>query len=64
MGVGAGFSMYVVVVQKFTFARKCQVVTFRRSVDKSYKYTILDCNNQTIPLERGIQVLDLGVCMF
>ena len=44
--------------------KKCQVVTFGRSVDKSYKYTIRDCNNQTIPLERGIQVLDLGVCMF
>ena len=41
---------------------KCQVVTFGRSVDKSYKYTIRDCNNQTIPLKRGIQVLDLGVC--
>jgi len=41
---------------------KCQVVTFGRSVDKSYKYTIRDCNNQTIPLERRIQVLDLGVC--
>jgi len=28
---------------------KCQVVTFRRSVavDKSYKYTIGDCNIQT-----------------
>ena len=37
---------------------KCQVVTF----DKSYRYTIRDCNNQTIPLKRGIQVLDLGVC--
>ena len=33
-----------------------------RSVDKSYKYTIRDYNNQTIPLKRGIQVLDLGVC--
>jgi len=33
-------------------------------VDKSYKYTIRDCNNQTIglPLKREIQVLDLGVC--
>jgi len=41
---------------------KCQVVTYGRSVDKSYKYTICDCNNQTIPLKRGIQVLDLGVC--
>jgi len=41
---------------------KCQVVTFGRSVDKSYKYTIRDCNNQTIPLERRFQVLDLGVC--
>jgi len=41
---------------------KCQVVTFGRSVDKSYKYIIRDCNNQIIPLKRGIQVLDLGVC--
>jgi len=42
---------------------KCQVVAFGRSVDKSYKYyTIRDCNNQTMPLKRGIQVLDLGVC--
>ena len=41
---------------------KYQVVTFGRSVDKSYKYTIRDCNNQTIPLKRGIQVLDFGVC--
>jgi len=41
---------------------KCQVVTFIRSVVKSDKYTIRDCSNQTIPLKRGIQVLDLGVC--
>jgi len=41
---------------------KCQVVTFGRSVDRSYKYTIRNCNNQTIPLKRGIQVLDLVVC--
>jgi len=41
---------------------KCQVVTCGRSVDKSYKYTIRDCNNQIIPLKRVIQVLDLGVC--
>jgi len=41
---------------------KCQVVTFGRSVDISCKYTIHDCNNQTISLKRGIQVLDLGVC--
>jgi len=40
----------------------CQVVTFRRSVDKSYKYSIGDCNNQTMPLEGRIQVLDIGVC--
>jgi len=41
---------------------KCQkVVIFGRSNDKSYKYTIRDCNNQTIPLERGIQASDLGV---
>ena len=40
---------------------KFQVVTFGRSVDKSYKYTTRDCNTQTIPLKRGIQVLDLGV---
>jgi len=41
---------------------KYQVVTFGRSVDKSYKYTIRNCNNQTILLKRGIRVLDLGVC--
>ena len=41
---------------------KCQIVTFGRSVDKPYKYTIRSCTNQTIPLERIIQVLDLGVC--
>ena len=28
----------------------------------NYRPTIRDCNNQMIPLERGIQVLDFGVC--
>ena len=41
---------------------RCQVVLFGRSVDNSFKYTTRYCNNQTTPLQRGTQVLDLGVC--
>lgn len=41
---------------------KCKVVSFGRSVDKSYIYSVCDDNNHMIPLESGNEVVDLGVC--
>jgi len=40
--------------------KKCQVVSFRRHVDKGYTYNICGSNSHIIPLERGNKVLDLG----
>ena len=42
--------------------KKCKVVSFERSVDKSYIYSVSDDHNQMIPLERANEMVDLGVC--
>jgi len=42
-------------------SNKCHVVSYGRSIDTSTVYTIMDKNQQTVPLARLDKIKDIGV---
>jgi len=42
-------------------SNKCHVVSYGRTIDTSTVYTVMDINQQTVPLARLDKIKDIGV---